>query len=505
MINIMLVDDEQLEREGLKLMLTKERTNFRVVAEAKNGKQAVELALIHKPDLIFMDIKMPEFDGLEAIRRILNVLPQTKYIMVSAFDTFEYAREAMKYGIKEYLLKPSKMSELLEAYDRMANEITAEKLKDAESKQLNQLVEMEFIISFIMDHVHEFNETDWEDLLDLGNKTAFVTVFSFTAQALHPTREQRSSWYQNLKQVIQTYYPKSLVGPLTGFQVPVLRFVEDDDDRDEFARSIILNMQKQLKDTRISAGIGSIVKNVNDYSTSYQQALDALGLTGTKSKGSYLVYHDGIKQMRKQLVPSELEKKLIDVVKKGHSQHGLQLFEQYFQVIQEANNYEVNTTHRAIEHFFIVLTRSLAELGYNDEIQINLGQFSTTLQLKTAAKAHLLKIIEHIAEYRSNGVQTLLLQAKDYVDSRYQKSISLEEVAEHAGISSYYLSKLFKETFNITFIDYLTKKRIEKAKELLLGTMSLKEIALTIGYKDPNYFSRVFKKATGSSPTEYRK
>src|SRR5699024_6600327 len=123
MLKVMLVDDESIEREGLQLMLSRNRTNFEIVAEAQNGLEAVELALEHKPDLIFMDIKMPIWDGLEVIKKIMPELPQTKYIMVSAFNTFEYAREAMKYGVKSYLLKPSKVSEVLEAYDQVVNEI----------------------------------------------------------------------------------------------------------------------------------------------------------------------------------------------------------------------------------------------------------------------------------------------------------------------------------------------------------------------------------------------
>jgi two-component system response regulator YesN len=114
-------------------------------------------------------------------------------------------------------------------------------------------------------------------------------------------------------------------------------------------------------------------------------------------------------------------------------------------------------------------------------------------------------IMGRLGDWRRNGMRALLLQAKEYIDNHYHKSISLEEVAEKIGISSYYLSKLFKERFQVTFIDYLKNTRLQKAKELLLdGTMPLKEIALTIGYKDPNYFSRIFKKEVGVSPREYR-
>ncbi len=513
----MLVDDEPIEREGLRLMLNRNRSNFEVVAEARNGKQAVELASTHKPDLIFMDIKMPEFDGLEAARRILPEHPNTKVIMVSAFDTFEYAREAMKYGIKEYLLKPSKVSEVLEAFDRMVDEIESEKQTVFESKQINHrlervssFIEMEFIVSLIMDHVHEFDQEDWDEWIDLEHKKGFIAVFSFESDRLQPAREEKSRWYRILKQALREQSLQSLMGPLTGFQVPVLVLLTDeektdDETRQKFARTIIHYVQKHLKQCRLYAGVGMVVSDVKQFSNSYKEAIYALELVHSHPSAVYMTYNERLKQKRKEFIPFEVEKELVEAVKKGDIQKGLQMFESYFQSIQQASDYQERLIQKAMEDFFIVLTRSMKELGFDEEIQVRLGKLDTSMQIKEAAKAHLLLITERIGEWRANGMRALLLKAKEYIDNNYRKSISLEEVAEQIGISSYYLSKLFKDRFQVTFIDYLKNTRLQKAKELLLdGSMPLKEIALTIGYKDPNYFSRFFKKETGISPRDYR-
>ncbi|MDC3418405.1 response regulator [Aquibacillus salsiterrae] len=517
MITVMLVDDEPIEREGLRLMLSKNRSNFEIVAEAKNGQEAVEQAVEHQPDLIFMDIKMPEFDGIEAIRRILPDLPHTKYIMVSAFDTFEYAREAMKFGIKEYLLKPSAISELLEAFDRMVEEIEMDRQDILEKEQIQHrlervsaFVETEFIVSFMMDHIHEFNDEEWEEWLDLEDKQGFVSVFSFESDKRNPDRSRKGQWHQTLKKVLQEQQYVSLVGPLTGFQVPVLTLLNskeklDDQSRGHFARTIIHRVQHLLTDCRIVTGVGNVALDVDHFSRSYKEAIDALELVYHHPSASYMLYREQSNEKRGQLVPFELERELVSAVKKGDSQKSFQLFETYFQSIQQANDFQVRTIHKAMEDFFIVLTRSIKELGFNEEIKTSLGQFDSTTQIKEVSKTHLLQIIERIEKWRSNGVQALLLQAKDYMDKYFYQSISLEEVAEQIGISSYYLSKLFKDTFHVTFIDYLTSTRLEKAKELLLDQqLPLKEIALNIGYKDPNYFSRVFKKEIGISPSEYR-
>ncbi|MBM7571645.1 response regulator [Aquibacillus albus] len=516
MINIMLVDDEPIEREGLGLILRKKRSNVEIVAEAENGKQAVELALKYEPDLIFMDIKMPEFDGIVAVNKILDELPNTKCIMVSAYDTFEYAREAMKFGIKEYLLKPNKISEVLEAYDRMVDEIESERKKDMERiekdnrlERVSSMVEMEFIVSLMMDYVHDFSAEDWHEWLNFDVKQGFVAVFSFESKRMQPDRAEKSEWYRVLKQALQAQHDHCLVGPLTGFQIPAFILVEnepiDNEMREAFARSMIHKVQNQLKGCRLFAGVGTVVSDLKHFSHSYEEAIYALELVHNHSSAAYMAYNHQLKEKRKELIPFEIEKELVEAVKKGDQQKGLQRFNAYYQLISKASDYKVAVIKKAMENLLVILTRTMRELGLEDDFPLSFEGLETSMQIKEATKKQLSQMTERLWEWRTNGVEGLLNQAKDYIDSNYYKQISLEEVADKVGLSSYYLSKLFKERYQVTFIDYLTNTRLQKAKELLLdGTIPLKEIALNIGYKDPNYFSRVFKKDTGFSPSEYR-
>ncbi len=513
----MLVDDELLEREGLKLMLSKNRSGFEVIAEAQNGKEAVDLAIAKKPDLIFMDIKMPQLDGLKAIQKILEVYPNTKCVMVSAFDTFDYARQAMKVGIKEYLLKPSKVSEVLEAFDRMVEEIEKERKQGNEMLEINHrlerfnsFIEMEFIVSLLLDHVHDFGKEDWNEWLNLEQKQGFIVVFSFDSNKLHPKRQERSEWYRVLKKTLHNQEYPCLVGPLTGIQVPTLVLLnhEEEDNlkmRQEFAGSIIHKVKNQLNDCRLVAGIGTVVTDVHQFSRSYEEAVYALELVYHHKSASYMAYSSHLKQRRTELIPFEVEKELVNAVKKGDMQKGLQLFDTYFHHIYQASDSKVEIMKKSMGNFFIVLTRSMKEFGFDEDVQMSFDQLETSIQIKERAKSHLLVIIERLRDWRMNGVDSLILQAKEYIDHHYNKTVMLEEVAEKIGLSSYYLSKLFKEKFEVTFIEYITNIRIQKAKDLLLGGKTpLKEIAMNIGYKDPNYFSRVFKKETGLSPSEYR-
>lgn len=515
MVKIMLVDDEPIEREGLRLILERNRSNFEIAAEAENGKQAVDLAITSKPDLIFMDIKMPEYDGLEAIESILNVLPDTKCIMVSAFDTFDYARKAMKFGIKEYLLKPSKVSEVLEAFDRTAEEVENERRLKRERIKINHqlervssFVETELVVSLMMDHIHEFNVEDWNESLDLEAKQGFAVVFSFQSDHLQPSRRKKSTWYRILKSTLQKEYLSCLTGPLTAFQVPIFVLFDPkkaDISKEEFARSVIHRVKHQLDDCRLLAGIGTVVEGISHFSDSYEEAIYALEVVYSHQGASYETYSENLRRKREDMIPFDVEKELVEAIKKGDSQTGLNRFDSYYQSIQKAADYQPKLLKKAMEDFFIVLTRTTKELGLDMDTQMSFERLETSMQIKEAAKTHLLFIIKKVGEWRINGIKGLLVQAKGYMENHYHKALTLEEVADQIGISSYYLSKLFKDHFQVTFIEYLTNIRMKKAKELLLdSTIPLKEIALTIGYKDPNYFSRVFKKETKLSPRDYR-
>ncbi|MBD8070653.1 response regulator [Bacillus sp. PS06] len=512
MIKVMLVDDEPIEREGLMLMLLRNRSNIQVVAEASNGQKAVELALEHKPDLIFMDIKMPRMDGVQAVKEILSKLPTTKCIMVSAFNTFEYAQQVMKYGVKEYLLKPSKLSDVLEAVDRMVMEIEETQKNKVHQQELSQrleristLVEREFVFSMMMDDVHDFQKEDWDQWLDLQEKSGFVIIFSFQAHDGFSDRKDKERWYQRLRIILHEQNLDCLVGPLINYQVPVFVFSSKGTVQEDVLLSTISAFQHK-ESARLLAGTGSVVEHTGYFPQSYEEAVYALESVYNHQTANYMIFHPELKKKRQELIPFEKEKELIEAIKEGDLQRSLQQFDTYFQLVHEASQHELKETMKRMEEFFSVLTRPIKELGIDEEVQLSLQMLESPMQVRERAKSHLISIMEHIREWRKNDIDVLLLNTKAYIDHNYHKQITLDDVAEKVGLSSYYLSKLFKDRFDITFIDYLTQARLNKAKKFLRDDrLSLKEIALTIGYKDPNYFSRVFKKETDLSPSEYRR
>ncbi|WP_066195316.1 MULTISPECIES: response regulator transcription factor [Gracilibacillus] len=505
MIKIMLVDDEPIEREAIQLILERNRTGIKIAAEAKNGKEAVEQAIEQEPDIIFMDIKMPEVDGLQAVEQILAKLPDVKCIMVSAYDTFQYAKRAMQFGIKEYLLKPNKPSEVLEAFDRMVEELTDQKYWNQRLEQANAIIETEFILTLMMDHVHALDSASLGEWLEIDDTSMFVVVFSFHSVDTSLTREQKKHWYQLLKNVlVELPYPH-VIGPLLGYQVPVLVNGEQVNNR-SFIVEAVHHLSSSFEKEQLQIGVGRHKDDLSKFSSSYEEAILALQYAKDNPSSSYTIFEEKMATAVPQQSDIDLEKKLLHAIRIGDERQANEWFDQYVELVQKQANYRIDLISRTIQDFFKVLQQTFQKIGISIPSVIDLATLDNIILIKEAARQQLAQVMENLSEWRSFSIEGVLHQAKEYIQLHYNKQLTLEEVADEIGLSSYYFSRLFKEQAGISFIEYLTSLRMEKAKEWLLDPRySLKEIALTVGYKDPNYFSRVFKKTTQYSPSDYRK
>lgn len=516
MIKILIVDDEVIEREGLASIISAERPAITIVGEAGNGRKAVERAEELEPDIVMMDIKMPGMDGVEAVKRIQEEQPHIKFIMVSAFNTFDYAQQVMRYGVKEYLLKPSKKDDILAAIDRTINEIEGHREEQGQKvmltnrlERISSFVQTESIFYLLMDHIQDVSLTEWSEWLNIEGKEGYALAFSFEHGEIELDKTVKLEGYHLLKEVIQMEMSNSLVGPMMGLHVPVFMLIDkESSDRKEVDRVVlrIIHKFKHLKKTcRLTAGVGSVVEDIEEFVKSYEEALLALEFVHYHKTANYLIYDKQLKKKREQFIPIDNEKKLLVAIKEGDEEASLRLFDQYYYTILEVAHSHVGKVKMSVRDLFIVISRMLKEIGIELPVQYEFNSVQTLTQIKELAKSRLVFLIKKIKEWRQNDMKGLLIQAKEYIDRNFNKVLTLDDVAEFVSLSSFYFSKLFKERFQMTFIDYLTHLRVMRAKELLNDrTVTLKEIALEVGYRNSNYFSRVYKKATGESPSEYR-
>lgn len=503
MTKLLIVDDEQVEREGMEAILRKAFPES-IIAQATNGKKAIQMIDTFNPDLVLMDIKMPGMSGLEAVEHISVSHPQIKFIMVTAYDMVDYLRSAIKLGVKDYLLKPSKSSEIIQTVGKVIKLIEEEK-KSKEKNQMQQeafqktlaLVETDVVTQLLFDHVHEVHVDMLVDLLDIPSiKEMFVML------VLIPNDSE--NLYISIKEKVREY-GSSWVGPLYGKQLPIIVFREP--DRSFRSQAIhlareILSIDKANKEGWF-IGIGTVCDTLASVRQSYHDSL--LATIDTTLPVKYRFYSDvPVMEDYKLFIPYQ-EEEFTDQIRLGNWNH---VQESIFNLI---DSYEregaglIQAQQRLMEVLWVI-SRVMSEMGIETITPLYSFQTQDYRQLRAEVEIILKKMMLTHEEYYSHIEADTIKQIKQYISEHSHEDISLETLGKRVGLSPIYISKMFKEKLGINYIDYLTECRIEKAKKLLCDPeKSIKEITFEVGYHEPNYFSKVFKKVCQVAPKEYRK
>jgi len=503
-MNLLIVDDEQIEREGMEAILKKSFPNA-VIMQAKNGMESIEIAKMFQPDIVLMDIKMPGMNGLKTIEKIQSIFPNMKFILVTAYDTFDFARQAIRLGVKDYLLKPSKAKEITDTVRKVFMELEEERRKKQESERQREqlqralsLVESDIVTQLLFDHVHEVHI---DFLLDMVGTKPSSGMFVVTLLM----DRQNVKCYAKIKKMIRLE-EKGWVGPFNGNQVPMIIFRNEKmsfRSQAVFLAKKVLTVASSFKQ-ELNIGIGSVCCFMDDVRKSYQDSLTAL--IHTKSKGKYRFYSDVslLKDSYTRTLTRQLEKEFQEYLQNGHIER---LHERVMDLV---SRYEMEgktplEAQQGILEILWVISRRMSEIGLNSEMpyfSFHVGDYRQLRAETTILLEHLLKIYkEHFDQLDTNTI----LDLKEYVLEHSHEDISLETLSNRVGLSPIYISRLFKEKIGTNYIDFLTDCRIEKAKKLLKNPdKSVKEIAIEVGYHDPNYFSKVFKKVTSQTPKEYR-
>ncbi|MDQ6595659.1 response regulator [Bacillus salipaludis] len=526
MVKILLVDDEALERKAIGKMIQKSVEDVEVIGEAPNGRKAVELAVELNPDIIFMDIKMPGMDGVQAVKEIKKLNAAIKFIMVSAFNTFEYAKEVMQQGVKEYILKPSRKQDILDSLARVSSEIQEERKQQEEQQSLREslnravtLAQKEWVSSLIINQVQDITFEEWGQLLGVEITTGYIMLFSLKPKDQREfTATEKQIWYTWLKEALHSVVKKQeiMIGPLIELQVPVLFLWKKSNEKLLFKslsqyviESLLTHFQKESFQAELRIGVGHPYHHAYELNKSYHEAVMALNHLMKNPNQKYLIGVKQAEQEENSTIASEIlemEKKLLEAVRQGDVNKVLFLFDSFITKHQSNSKIEAAVVKKSFDELFILISRMLHDLGVNLERTPVVHQSEEVAEMLEAGKAHLISIVQSVQQWRTNHAKGMLQKAKDYIEKNFADTITLESVAEYVELSPFYFSKLFKDRFGMTFIDYLTEIRIKEAKALMENPgKSLKEICYSVGYKDPNYFSRVFKKLTGSSPSEFRK
>ena len=528
MYKIMLADDEGIVIDSLKFIIEKEFGDECQIEYAKTGRSVIELAENYRPDIAIMDIQMPGINGIDAMKEIRANNKNVIFIVMPAYDKFDYAKEAIKLGVMEYITKPMEKSKIIAALQKAMGKIDKERMKRSNDLLIREkletvvpIIESGLIYNMLFQEHFTEDIDNYKNLLGITQNQAYMlaVVCGDDQEGSHMTNAVGSSVKMQqhdkvVRECMKEYYPNCVVGSTMGNKLAVM--IPYDGDKMEYNERIaIIEKSRELvrvlrRKTDISFRVGiSSVKTLEEARDSYKEALNALTMT----TGSVAHVDDlPIGCQYEADYPIHLEKRLFAEVKNGETDHAIATAETYFDLV--AANYAddlMNMRLKVLEFALFAEHLAYESGGMTYEFRAREDYLPTIMaisDLDTLKKWFGDKIgtaTHNVSCKATEKSMSVVETAKEYIQNNYSKDISLDDVSRTVNISPYYFSKIFKEETGEGFVEYLTGIRIEKAKELLNTTeYSIKEICSMVGYADPNYFSRSFKKNVGVTPTEYK-
>ena len=526
MYRILVADDESIVRESLKFIIESRYGGNCELELAKTGRGAIEKAESLRPDIVFMDIQMPGINGIEAMKEIRKQNSSAIFIVLTAFDKFDYAKESIGVGVLEYMSKPVSRDEIESILSKAMGII--DRRREIRNQDLSIKEKLETVIPYIergLIYTMLINEdnTDaigkYKELLGISSEYGYVLVAEAFEQNNRSDANPVGSGicledhYDLIKgNIMNEFY--CLVGPVMTNRIVVIVPYEtaamDYDSRTHLVDKVrnMLHRLEKLINADIKISIGN-VKSFDKLQESYQEAKAAMNI----GIGSVLHAADlKIGCSYEEDYPIEIEHKIFEYVERGDVDSLAAectvfwnwMVSRHADAPDDIKIKILDIVLRA-EHLAYEKANMYYQFASRTDYLGFISSCNDTMKLKIWFIDKLSKCTENISRVIEETNKTPVEKALGYINEKYYEDISLEQMSQIVGISSYYFSKLFKSEIGVNFIDYLTDLRIGKAKELLKqGEISVKDIGSRVGYSDANYFSRIFKKNVGVSPSEYK-
>lgn len=535
MLKLLIVDDENLIRKGLIKVLARCNTDCQVIGEAANGLEALEFIRSNRPDVIVTDVKMPKMDGIELIKNIEINYPEIKKIVLSGFDEFNYVRDSMRRGAMDYLLKPVDEVQLFAVLRKIEKDIATEnehKTKELNIKvQLNEsmpLLKEQFIRELVCEKKYSVaminNRMECYNIHILPG-TFYILVIHIDNYGM--IYERHGAEEARLKSFIIKNIAEETVGNLVNYiscsinheLVIALSIPTENPNKLKEVVDLVFYNLNTYSGVRFTAGLGTVVDSLDKLNESYKAACHALKHR-FYSEGSSLLTPETIKKKSpfstsyEQVAPAfqQFENKLKSCVELANSEQVRTSISEFCNSLYHYR-YEPRDTIKLLGDIYMKMQMSYPEFGRSvNEIQgyeysyvKALELFDTLDEIKKYTIELYGSVVRHIGEIRKRKDKKLVEVVKDYVIKHYNEDITLNKIAEIVYMNPSYICDLFKNQTGEQFVVFLTRIRIDKAKALLKDVrIKTYEVGQMVGYEDPTYFSKVFKKVVGISPSEYR-
>lgn len=535
-IKVFLVEDEMVIRRGIKNSIDWEKEGYIFCGEASDGELAYPMIIKEKPDILITDIRMPFMDGLELCKLVKEELPNIKILILSGYDEFDYAKEAIRLGVTEYLLKPISSGKLLEALNGVSESIRREKEdKDLVRKYMEEMREntehekQKFFEQMIAGNL------SMADALETGKKYEMslsagmynLLLFRFTLG-----EENRKSGellgeaeYAIKKLTERLEYVFEFQRDVEGWAF--LLMADNEEQMSERVKELSKDLEEIMKNYSTIAyfgGIGQPVARLRELEESFREAERALAARFTMELNRIISVEDirmaqNVDTLDDIEITSfgEIEKTrtmLEKFLNNGAEDEIDEFVDVYINELPEENLKSVLMRQYIIMDAYIVMMSFCEKIegiegemqAQSEELKNSMKTIQTLEEIKNYIRMLLKKIIGVRDTISGRRYSDIIEIAKDQIRKTYMSDeISLNTIAAEVGMSPSYFSSIFSKEMGKTFVEYLTEIRMDRAKELLMcSSMKTSEIGYEVGYKDPHYFSYIFKKTQNCTPKEFR-
>ncbi len=564
MIKVFLVEDEYAIREGIKRSIHWERDGFELVGEAGDGEVALPKIIKTKPDILITDIRMPFMDGLELSRLVKSEMPDIKIVVLSGYDDFNYAKQAISIGVEEYILKPVSEENLMEELKKIADIIDREqKEKEARIKYVHDMEEIRLLEQQKFLHDTIDGRLSIRESIATGKKLGIDIAAEFYSIILiqvfsKNAGENEIDVYSGIKEEIYSMIKDNcnsvdniFLYDQVGDVLCLLIKADSVEQLKHMTDAGIARMKEVMsgyKDMLYFMSVGRPVDRIRDVNVSYSDASRKFAerymleesrifdiddnVSGNRASQKTDKTHtenrekDGSNGEKGTAAEEKIDLNTIDAgkisqktilhfLKNGTLGEVDDFTEEYFSSI----GYEVIGS--AMLRQYVLVEALLSAAAFMKSVGVEgkdqgelLGKLSDPSGFSDSvesAREYISQLLRIVLEYRNKlsdqKYVEIIDKAREFIQNNYQnEEMSLQTVASEVNVSSNHFSAIFRKETGETFIDYLTAVRMEKARTLLVcSSMKTSEIGFQVGYRDPHYFSYIFKKTQGMSPKEYRK
>jgi len=530
MYNLLIVDDESIIREGI-LEIVSQFKCFNLLS-ARNGQEALYLISKNKIDGMILDVRMPKVNGIEVLKSIISENLYIPTIILTGYDDFTYAREALKYGAIDYVLKPVMPDDIKNLCYKLKHKLDEEKKEERELLELKKevaeskcVIKERFFYDILKGKVNKELYKDKANFLGidyLGDYFGVVLIELELADFI--SRSQSEEEYQILIKFVENTL-KDLIVNIKGFELfhlntdifaIIFNFQEYTREYDDIIYEKLLVIKKQIlaeKNLEVTIGLGEVCIGIENIRQSYYQAQTALRYKMAMGKGQ--IYNIRDFKTKAQDIDLEVDlEEIVTLLKTGQTDIIEQEIRSRFKQIRNlSEKVDIYSIYILCSKYLSALLSGLKEYGVSLELLFSdsvtpFAEFlnkHSILELEDWLTGLLNRIKKEVIKYQNTKDLNLVDCIKKHIKENYKDELTNSGLAGVFGYSSNYMGQVFKNETGSTINEYINKIRIQQAKMLIKEThLMIYQIAYRVGFNDQHYFSLVFKKLVGVTPKQYR-